>query len=259
MGNPRAKIPEDVMAQGVVAVKNSMPLNTAATRYGIARNTLRYHVNDGAEKKYIGRPALLSFAQGRELCSRIFRVADVGMPLSSKLVKRTVFTFCVINGIKNNFCKNLGLVASRQDSFRNLRTIVGSGSFAVLEQSRRKNRYESKIWENFSDVWLKSMTPNNIMSRFRATGICPFNPEVTPHSAFAPSDLYCGAMLKDLALVRQKGGRARRQARGEKGARRGERKRGLRQALGRWAVRGEGGKEAARNRNLQKRKPRDIR
>ncbi|XP_069702683.1 uncharacterized protein [Periplaneta americana] len=42
----------------------------------------------------------------------------------------------------------------------------------------------------FSDVWLKSMTPNNIMSGFRATGICSFNPEVITDSAFAPSDLY---------------------------------------------------------------------
>ncbi|KAJ4439773.1 hypothetical protein ANN_07901 [Periplaneta americana] len=78
-----------------ISVKNGMPLNTAATRYGIARNTLRYHVNARAEMKNIGRPALLSFAQEREFCSRLFRLADVGMPLISKLVKRTVFTFYV--------------------------------------------------------------------------------------------------------------------------------------------------------------------
>ncbi|KAJ4429690.1 hypothetical protein ANN_21891 [Periplaneta americana] len=113
MGKPLAKIPEDVMVRAVAAVKNGMPFNTAAIRYGIARNTLRCHVNAGPEKKYIGRPALLSFAQKRELCNRLFRLADVGMPLTSKLVKRTVFTFCEINGMKNNLNKNLGLAGRK--------------------------------------------------------------------------------------------------------------------------------------------------
>jgi len=30
----------------------------------------------------------------------------------------------------------------------------------------------------FSKVWCKSMTIDNILSGFRATGVCPFNPNV---------------------------------------------------------------------------------
>jgi hypothetical protein len=42
------------MEQDVAAVKNSMALKIAATRYGIARNSLRYHVNAETHNKNIG-------------------------------------------------------------------------------------------------------------------------------------------------------------------------------------------------------------
>ncbi|XP_072380869.1 uncharacterized protein [Diabrotica undecimpunctata] len=38
----------------------------------------------------------------------------------------------------------------------------------------------------FSEVWAKAMTPGNIISGFKATGIYPFNPSVIPESAYAP-------------------------------------------------------------------------
>lgn len=41
----------------------------------------------------------------------------------------------------------------------------------------------------FSEVWAKAMTPGNIMSGFKATGIYPYNPSVIPECAFAPSCL----------------------------------------------------------------------
>lgn len=39
----------------------------------------------------------------------------------------------------------------------------------------------------FSGVWDKCMTPSNIKSGFRATGIYPFNPNILPDEAYAPS------------------------------------------------------------------------
>ncbi|KAK9679764.1 hypothetical protein QE152_g39740 [Popillia japonica] len=44
-----------------------------------------------------------------------------------------------------------------------------------------------RFGEIFGKVWLKAMTPSNIISGFRATGIFPFNSDVIPESAFAPS------------------------------------------------------------------------
>ena len=41
----------------------------------------------------------------------------------------------------------------------------------------------------FSPVWQKSLTPKNVISGFRVTGIFPFNSNVIPERAFAPSDV----------------------------------------------------------------------
>lgn len=41
----------------------------------------------------------------------------------------------------------------------------------------------------FSEVWFKCMTQSNIINGFRAVGLYPFDPEVIPESAFAPSVL----------------------------------------------------------------------
>lgn len=41
----------------------------------------------------------------------------------------------------------------------------------------------------FSKVWLRSMTPSNLISGFKATGIYPYNPDTIPEIAFAPSSL----------------------------------------------------------------------
>ncbi|XP_072394912.1 uncharacterized protein [Diabrotica undecimpunctata] len=50
-----------------------------------------------------------------------------------------------------------------------------------------KNLTKMQYGEIFSKVWLKTMTPANIISEFKATGIFPFNPDIIPESAFAPS------------------------------------------------------------------------
>lgn len=41
----------------------------------------------------------------------------------------------------------------------------------------------------FTPVWLKSMSMNNIVSGFKATGIYPFDKNIIPDSAYAPSDI----------------------------------------------------------------------
>lgn len=46
---------------------------------------------------------------------------------------------------------------------------------------------KTRFGEIFTRVWLKAMTPLNITSGFRATGIYPFRPDIIPESAFAPS------------------------------------------------------------------------
>ena len=41
----------------------------------------------------------------------------------------------------------------------------------------------------FSRAWFKAATPQNAVSGFKASGIYPFNPDVFPETAFAPSSV----------------------------------------------------------------------
>ena len=43
--------------------------------------------------------------------------------------------------------------------------------------------------EIFSESWYRAATPKNAVSGFVGTGICPFNPEVIPDTAYAPSSV----------------------------------------------------------------------
>ncbi|KAK9744430.1 DDE superfamily endonuclease [Popillia japonica] len=51
----------------------------------------------------LGRHSLLNVAQEKELCRRIFRLAEVGMPLTQKVLRRSVFTFVEENGLNHPF------------------------------------------------------------------------------------------------------------------------------------------------------------
>lgn len=94
---------EAVMRAAVLDVQGGMPLKTAAKRHGIARNTLRYHVQAGPNKKNIGHPTVLNVAQEEELCNRIFRLAAIGMPINNCVLRRSVFSFCEMNAIPHTF------------------------------------------------------------------------------------------------------------------------------------------------------------
>src|SRR5215475_10003222 len=89
--------------RAAVDVQGGMPLKTAAKRHGIARNTLRYHVQAGPNKKNIGHPTVLTVAQEEELCNRIFRLAAIEMPINNCVLRRSVFSFYEMNAIPHTF------------------------------------------------------------------------------------------------------------------------------------------------------------
>ncbi|XP_050298658.1 tigger transposable element-derived protein 1-like isoform X2 [Anthonomus grandis grandis] len=70
-----------------------MPVLQASREYRIPRRTLRNHLATGSKKKKLGRYSLLNAEQERELCQRIFRLAEVGMPLTQRVLRRSVFSF----------------------------------------------------------------------------------------------------------------------------------------------------------------------
>lgn len=85
-----------------------LSVNAASTRYSIPRRTLRRYLDGNNEvKSKLGCKATLTIEQERELCNRIFRLADVGYPLTSRMLKLNVFKYCQENGISNKFSKDL--------------------------------------------------------------------------------------------------------------------------------------------------------
>ncbi|CAG9585539.1 unnamed protein product [Danaus chrysippus] len=75
----------------------------AADRFNIPRRTLRNHLASGSTTRKLGRSSILTPEQEAELVRRIIRLADGGMPLTSKMMRIQAFAFCKINKIPNTF------------------------------------------------------------------------------------------------------------------------------------------------------------
>lgn len=75
----------------------------AAIRYNIPRRTLRDHLKTGSSVKRMGRKSILNRNQEQELVGRIIRLAEIGVPLTMKMLRLNVFKFCKMNSIMNNF------------------------------------------------------------------------------------------------------------------------------------------------------------
>ncbi|KAL7635492.1 UNVERIFIED_CONTAM: hypothetical protein RMT77_014561 [Armadillidium vulgare] len=56
-----------------------------------------------------------------------------------------------------------------------------------MEQNPNKKLTKARFNSILSNVWSKSMTHNNIISGFRATGLYPLNPQAIPETSVAPS------------------------------------------------------------------------
>ncbi|KAJ2951388.1 hypothetical protein O0L34_g13531 [Tuta absoluta] len=76
---------------------------TAAARYNIPRRTLRNHLQSGSTERKLGRSAILPPEQEAGLVRRIVRLADIGVPLTPKMLRIQAYSFCKIKNIPNSF------------------------------------------------------------------------------------------------------------------------------------------------------------
>lgn len=70
-----------------------MAVRTASAQFGISRRTLRNHITSGSTVKEIGRTSTLTLDQENDLRDRIIRLADIGMPVTFKSLRRSVFAY----------------------------------------------------------------------------------------------------------------------------------------------------------------------
>ncbi|KAJ8865586.1 hypothetical protein PR048_033106 [Dryococelus australis] len=87
-------------------LKDKVSVRSAAITHGIPRRTLRNYLQSGSRQKIKGRDPISSIGHELELCNRILRLSDVGMLLISDILKRTVVSFCELNGLKHLFNPN---------------------------------------------------------------------------------------------------------------------------------------------------------
>ena len=78
----------------------------ASKRFGIPRRTLRNSLKTRSAEKRMGRKPLLSTEIEQELIQRIFRYVDIGLSLTSKMIRHYVFEYVDKNGLEHPFTTN---------------------------------------------------------------------------------------------------------------------------------------------------------
>ena len=108
MSTKRASWTESNLLLALNAIQAGCSQRVAAKQFKIPRRTLRNHLQSGNKKKRLGRGAVLTDQQEKELCSRITHFSDIGLPVTSKMIKMYVFEFCKLNKIANPFSVEKG-------------------------------------------------------------------------------------------------------------------------------------------------------
>lgn len=113
MPRKRALWTEEQLRAAMEAVQGGMAVRAASSMYGIPRRTLRNHLSTGKTSKNIGRPCMLTVNQENDLRDRIIRLADVGMPITYKGLRRSVYSYVEKMQIPNNFPEEKALAGRK--------------------------------------------------------------------------------------------------------------------------------------------------
>ena len=96
-------------AMGVVRT-SKLSINVAAIRYKVPRMALRAYLTENKQcKSKLRRKTVLSPQQEEELSKRIIRLTQTGYPITLKILRMCVFTYCEKNNIPNPFVKEKGM------------------------------------------------------------------------------------------------------------------------------------------------------
>lgn len=105
---------QEQLTNAVEAMKNGLSSYKAAKQFGVPRRTLRrLSTDDSASKGKLGKKPVLSDPDEKELVRRIHRLADVGMPLTPKCLRRSVYSYVSMKGLKHPFSLNESLAGKK--------------------------------------------------------------------------------------------------------------------------------------------------
>ena len=100
MSKRRATWGKEDLAAALNAIESGTSQRDAAKAFNISRRTLRNYVQSGKTFKNLGKSSVLTAVQEKELCSRIVRFSDIGLPITPQVY---VFDYCQANSIPNPF------------------------------------------------------------------------------------------------------------------------------------------------------------
>ena len=105
--NVRGNCQEEDLQNAMGSMRTSKLLTSAAAiHYIVPRRTLRAYLAENKQSKSkLGRKTILSSQQDKEFSKRIMRLAQTGYPITSKILRMCVFTYCEKNSIPNLFVK----------------------------------------------------------------------------------------------------------------------------------------------------------
>lgn len=100
----RSQWTQQNLRSALKAIENGMSKSAASKQFNISRRTLsRYKNKSINEKQRLGRKTILKPEQEIELVSRIIRLAQVGYPLTKRMLRRCVYNYCEKNRIPHMF------------------------------------------------------------------------------------------------------------------------------------------------------------
>lgn len=102
----RAKWSEDMMEEALQLLRMGHSQESVSQRCGIPRRTLRNHLKSGSTKRVLGAKPILTEQQENDLAEKIIRFAQRGFPLTSKVLRRSVYKFCERLNIQHKFNKD---------------------------------------------------------------------------------------------------------------------------------------------------------
>ncbi|KAK9679761.1 DDE superfamily endonuclease [Popillia japonica] len=103
----RAQWSEEALGEALEAIKAGTSINQASKYYAIPRTTttLGLHYRNKNPNKRIGRKSVLNQDQENDLVARIHKLAEIGMPVTSKVVRTSVFSYAAAMNIPTPFSR----------------------------------------------------------------------------------------------------------------------------------------------------------
>lgn len=146
-GSNQLKDAMDLIRRGVLSQRE------ASNRFQIPRRTLRNHLKSGSTTRKLGRCSTFTPEQEEDLVKRIIRLAEVGMPLTPKILRLQAFKFCERYNIPHHFNDEKSLAGKKWlNLFLKRHPEIARRKSQVLNPARAQKLNKTIVTDHFQKV-----------------------------------------------------------------------------------------------------------